>query len=200
MRKCLVFRRGAFNEVFNGEKLEIERLPSFSKLLLAFVILNVTTACLLILLSIIFNRVGLKWEKLGRGRRGETFDKSQKMQMTVIFKNFVPFEKRQKNAFIIFLNMCLLEFPSLFLNSTAAANPQLSELQWIYEMAREECFSSHSLSTWTPMKCGWNDTCKTQEDPASSFRKLRKFKVNKISKAPPPNQLLSLVSLSSKKC
>ena len=94
--------------------------------------------------------------------------------------------------------MCLLEFlSSLFLNS---ANPQLSELQWIYEMAREECFSSHSLSTWTPMKCGWNDTCKTQEDPASSFRKLRKFKVNKISKAPPPNQLLSLVSLSSKKC
>ena len=68
--------------------------------------------------------------------------------------------------------MCLLEFPSssLFLNSrTWAANPQLSELQWIYEMAREECFSSHSLSTWTPMKCGWNDTCKTstqEEDPA----------------------------------
>ena len=65
---------------------------------------------------------------------------------------------------------------------------------------RRNALSSHSLSTWTPMKCGWNDTCKTQEDPASSFRKLRKFKVNKISKAPPPNQLLSLVSLSSKKC
>lgn len=116
-----MFRRGAFNEVFNGEKLEIERLPSFGKLLLAFVILNVTTACLLILLSIIFNRVGLKWEKLGRGRRGETFDKSQKMQMTVIFKNFVPFEKRQKNAFIIFFEHVSfrISFPFLELYSSS---------------------------------------------------------------------------------
>ena len=96
--------------------------------------------------------------------------------------------------------MCLLEFlSSLFLNS---ANPQLSELQWIYEMAREECFSSHSLSTWTPMKCGWNDTCKTQEeDPASSFiQEIEEIQSKQNSKAPPPNQLLSLVSLSSKKC
>ena len=163
------------------------RLRDFHrKLFLAFVILNVTTACLLILLSIIFNRVGLKWEKLGRGR---DFWQIAKDANDSDFQKLLGFLwKETKECFHpkIFLeelkrNMCLLEFlSSLFLNS---ANPQLSELQWIYEMAREECFSSHSLSTWTPMKCGWNDTCKTQEeDPASSFRKLRKFKVNKILK------------------
>ena len=87
--------------------------------------MNVTTACLLILLSIIRARVGLKWEvRMGEGK---TFDKSQKMQMTVIFKNSSVNKGETKECFHFSLEHVSFRisffFPFLELKNLGSKSP-----------------------------------------------------------------------------
>ena len=69
-----------------GRKLEIERRDALPKVFLAFVM----WMWRLLAYWFCFQSYVPEWVwsgKLGWGREGKTFDKSQKMQMTVIFKN-----------------------------------------------------------------------------------------------------------------
>ena len=48
-----------------------------------------------------------------------------------------------------------------FVDSTLQSSATQKWKKW---QGRRNALSSHSLSTWTPMKCGWNDTWKYCKD------------------------------------